>query len=154
MQPNETELLLREGVYIRVTDRFDTVHLEGDIKDAMREILAGGKTGKISVVRSSDGYFYVYAVKAMEEGRYRNEAASFYAGISIYGDCIVLPKSEDHFQGFSYGEARRQANLMREIYSEQKYRWEKNGNGKQRNFGNAENDECASAGCSEAAQGA
>lgn len=151
---DETELLAREGVYIRVTGRFDTVHLEEEIKDAMREVLCGKKDGKISVVRSSDGYFYVYATTAMDEGKYRNDAASYYAGVSVYGDCIVLPKKTDHFEGFTYQDARRCANLMREIYSEQLYRWGKKGNGKQRNSGNAENHECASSECGAAAQGA
>lgn len=116
---DETELLAREGVYIRVTGRFDTVHLEEEIKDAMREVLCGKKDGKISVVRSSDGYFYVYATNAMDEGKYRNDAASYYTGVSVYGDCIVLPKKTDHFEGFTYQDARRCANLMREIYAEQ-----------------------------------
>ncbi|MGM9684189.1 MAG: hypothetical protein ACI3XQ_11395 [Eubacteriales bacterium] len=140
----ETELLHREGVYIRVTDRFDTVHLEGDIKSAMREILCGNAGGKISVVRSSDGFFYVYATNAMDEGRYRNGAASYYAGVSVYGDCIVLPKTTDHFDGFTYQDARRCANMMREIYNENIYRLGKR-NGKQSNSGNAADNQCASA---------
>ncbi|MBQ7786142.1 MAG: hypothetical protein IJ381_08380 [Clostridia bacterium] len=97
--------LNRIGVIIRPTGRFEPVPIEpdadGDLKADLRETLGG----PISVVRTSDDYFYVYASHAWEEGRTKNPGAEFYCYQPIYGSCIVLPKSKGAFQGFHFVEA-------------------------------------------------
>lgn len=104
--------LNRIGVLIRPTGRFECIPIEpdaaGDLKADLRERLGG----PISVVRTADDYFFVYATHAWEEGRTPNPGAEFYSFQPIWGDCIVLPKTKDAFPGFTFAEAYRTATLM------------------------------------------
>ena len=36
--------------------------------------------------------------------------SSYLSGQSVYGDCIVIPKTEDRYEGFSFREALMLAN--------------------------------------------
>lgn len=104
----ETEEINRTGILIKTDGNVKTVHLEGDIKQALREELGG----KISIVRSSDQYFWVYSTNSFLDRKNGglNATASYYSGYVIYGDCIVIPKTEEQYEGFSYREAVMIAN--------------------------------------------
>lgn len=91
---------------IQADGNVKTVHLEGDIKQALREELGGG----ISIVRSSDRYFWVYRKASFDLHQKYNAEASYLSGQSVYGDCIVIPKTEDRYEGFSFREALMLAN--------------------------------------------
>ena len=85
----------RFAVLIRPTGRFELVQIGFDggsqtILDALVEYF----DGQIEWARTSDGYAYITREGAFDEGRPRNEAATYFAGIGTYGDCIVLPKRQ------------------------------------------------------------
>ena len=83
----------RFGVLIRPTGRFETVQLgfDGDgapILDALTDYF----DGQIEWARTSDGYAYITREGAFDDGCPKNEAATWFASISLFGDVIVIPK--------------------------------------------------------------
>ena len=83
----------RFGVLIRPSGRMEIVQLGFDggseeLLDALEKYFGGA----IEYARTSDGNAYITREGAFDEGRPRNEAATYFAGIGTYGDCIVLPK--------------------------------------------------------------
>lgn len=83
----------RFGILIRPTGRFELVQLgtEGGgagLLDALEAYFEGG----IEYARNAEGLAYVTRESAFDEGRPKNEAATYFAGIGTYGECIVLPK--------------------------------------------------------------
>ena len=85
----------RFGVLLRPSGRMEIVQLGFDggseeLLDALEKYFGGA----IEYARPSDGNAYITREGAFDEGRPRNEAATYFAGIGTYGDCIVLPKRQ------------------------------------------------------------
>lgn len=83
----------RFGILIRPTGRFETVQIGFDggsqtILDALVEYFGG----QIEWARTSDGYAYITREGAFDEGLTKNEPATYFANISLFGDVLVLPK--------------------------------------------------------------
>ena len=87
------EVKERFGILIRPTGRFEEVQIGFDgngqtILDALETYFEGA----IDWARTSDGYAYITREGAFTDGRTKNEAASYFAGTSLFGDVVVLPK--------------------------------------------------------------
>ena len=86
----------RFGVLIRPSGRMEIVQLGFD--GGSEELLDALETyfeGDIEYARNAEeGLAYITREGAFDEGRPRNEAATYFAGIGTYGDCIVLPKRQ------------------------------------------------------------
>lgn len=83
----------RFGILIRPTGRFEIVQL--GIENGMQTMVDALETyfeGPIEYARNADGHAYITREGAFDDGRPKNEAATYFAGIGTYGDCIVLPK--------------------------------------------------------------
>lgn len=85
----------RFAVLIRPTGRFELVQIGFDggsqtILDALVELF----DGQIEWARTSDGYAYITREGAFDEGLTKNDAASWLANISLFGDVLVLPKGD------------------------------------------------------------
>lgn len=85
----------RFGILIRPTGRFELVQIGFDggsqtILDALIELFEG----QIEWARTSDGYAYITREGAFDDGLTRNDAASWFANISLFGDVLVLPKGD------------------------------------------------------------
>ena len=83
----------RFGVLIRPSGRMEIVQLGFD--GGSEELLDALETyfdGDIEYARNAEeGLAYITREGAFDEGRPRNEAETYFAGIGTYGDCIVLP---------------------------------------------------------------
>lgn len=86
----------RFGVLIRPSGRMEIVQLGFD--GGSEELLDALETyfeGDIEYARNAEEELaYITREGAFDEGRPRNEAATYFAGIGTYGDCIVLPKRQ------------------------------------------------------------
>lgn len=86
----------RFGVLIRPSGRMEIVQLGFD--GGSEELLDALETyfeGDIEYARNAEeGLAYITREGAFDEGRPRNEAATYFAGIGTYGDCIVPPKRQ------------------------------------------------------------
>lgn len=85
----------RFGILIRPTGRFEEIQIGIDgggqtILDALETYFEGS----IEWARTSDGYAYITREGAFDEGRPKNEAGTYFANISLFGDVIVLPKDK------------------------------------------------------------
>ena len=85
----------RFGILIRPSGRFETVQLGFDggsqtILDALVEY----HDGQIEYARTSDGYAYITREGAFDLRHTKNEAASWFANIALFGEVIVLPKAD------------------------------------------------------------
>ena len=86
----------RFGVLIRPSGRMEIVQLGFDggseeLLDALEKYFEGD----IEYARNAEeGLAYITREGAFDEGRPRNEAATYFAGIGTYDDCIVLPKRQ------------------------------------------------------------
>lgn len=83
----------RFGILIRPSGRFELVQLgtEGGgqtLVDALETYFEG----PIEYARNADGHAYITREGAFHEGQPKNEAATYFAGIGTYGNCVVLPK--------------------------------------------------------------
>lgn len=83
----------RFGILIRPTGRFELLQLgTDDGGHGLVDTLETYFGGSIEYARNADGHAYITREGAFDEGRPRNDAASYFAGIGTYGDCVVLPK--------------------------------------------------------------
>ncbi len=83
----------RFGILIRPTGRFELVQLGTESNgQTLVDALETYFSGEIEYARNAEGHAYITREGAFHEGRPRNEAATYFAGIGTYGDCIVLPK--------------------------------------------------------------
>lgn len=109
------EIRERFGVLIRPSGRFEIVQLgvEGGDKTLLEE-LDTYFDGTVEYVRNAEQLAFVTREGAFDEGLTKNEAASFFAGISVFGDVIVLPKRDGDRQRVRWGrvEAYKQMVLM------------------------------------------
>lgn len=83
----------RFGILIRPTGRFEIVQLGTEnggqtLVDALETYFEG----PIEYARNAEGHAYITREGAFHEGQPKNEAATYFAGIGTYGDCVVLPK--------------------------------------------------------------
>ena len=87
----------RFGILIRPTGRFELVQLgtEGE-EVSLLDALELYFNGDIEYARNAEGLAYITRDGAFDDGYTRNDAASYFAGIGRYGDCIVLPKRHKH----------------------------------------------------------
>lgn len=107
----------RFAILIRPSGRFETVQIGFDggsqtILDALVEYFGG----QIEWARTSDGYAYITREGAFDDGLARNDAASWFANISLFGDVLVLPKGDGgrcRVGYWSMPEAYRRAVWMR-----------------------------------------
>ncbi len=107
----------RFGILIRPTGRMETVQIGFDggsqtILDALVEHF----DGQIEWARTSDGYAYITREGAFDDGLAKNEAAAWFANISLFGDVLVLPKGDGgrcRVGYWSMPEAYRRAVWMR-----------------------------------------
>lgn len=86
----------RFGILIRPTGRFELVQLGTEGEDVgLLDALELYFDGEIEYARNAEeGLAYIAREGAFHEGRPKNEAATYFAGIGTYGDCIVLPKRQ------------------------------------------------------------
>lgn len=84
----------RFGILIRPTGRFETVQLGFDGDQSILDALIAYFDGQIEWARTSDGYAYITREGAFDDGCTRNDAASWLANITLFGDVIVIPKKE------------------------------------------------------------
>lgn len=83
----------RFGILIRPTGRFELIQLGIDGNGpTLVDALENRFEGPIEYARNADGHAYITREGAFHEGRPRNDAATYFAGIGTYGDCVVLPK--------------------------------------------------------------
>ena len=106
----------RFGILIRPTGRFEIVQLgfEGTsqkLLDALVEYF----DGQVEWARTSDGYAYITREGAFDDGCMRNDAASWFANITLFGEVIVIPKKNDHDERITWtmGDAYRRKVWMR-----------------------------------------
>ena len=85
----------RFGILIRPTGRFELVQLgtEGE-EVSLLDALELYFNGDIEYARNAEGLAYITRDGAFDDGYTKNDAASYFAGIGRYGDCIVLPKRQ------------------------------------------------------------
>lgn len=86
----------RFGILIRPTGRFETVQLgfeckEQPIESAVSKYFGAG----IEYHKTADEmHIYIERQGAQDEGCIKNEAASWFANTSLFGDVIVLPRKK------------------------------------------------------------
>lgn len=83
----------RFGILIRPTGRFEIVQLgfDGGTAELLNELQAYFE-GAVEYAQNVEGLAYITREGAFDEGLTKNDAATYFAGIGTYGDCIVLPK--------------------------------------------------------------
>ena len=85
----------RFGILIRPTGRMEIVQLGFD--GGATELLGELQTyfeGAVEYANNAEGLAYITREGAFYDGLAKNDAASYFAGIGTYGDCIVLPKRQ------------------------------------------------------------
>lgn len=110
----------RFGILIRPTGRFEIIQLGYVQTDAIRDkreienALVEYFGGDFEWARTSDGYAYITREGAFDDGRMRNDTASWFANITLFGDVIVIPKKKDDERiTWTMGDAYRRKVWMR-----------------------------------------
>ena len=87
----------RFGILIRPTGRFETVQLGFECKDQPIESAVSKYFGAgIEYHKTADElHIYIERQGAQDEGCIKNEAASWLANTSLFGDVIVLPRKKN-----------------------------------------------------------
>lgn len=89
------EIRERFGILIRPTGRFELIQLGTDIGDSkLLDVLEDYFGGAVEYVRNAEGLAYVTREGAFDDGMTKNAAGTYFAGISVFGDVIVLPKRD------------------------------------------------------------
>ena len=114
----------RVGVIMRVSGTCEEILLGHEtlkgkrLIDTVSEVLGG----EVACEITSDGYAYLRLKNAYDDGLDKNKMASYYSGISVFGDCIVLPKAGEKKLGYwNYAEGKRRAVLFRELAKNKNY---------------------------------
>lgn len=86
----------RFGILIRPTGSMEIIQLGFDGGSVeLLDALEAYFDGAVKYARNAEeGLAYITREGAFFEGWTKNEAATYFAGIGTYGDCIVLPKRQ------------------------------------------------------------
>lgn len=86
----------RFGILIRPTGSMEIIQLGFDGGSVeLLDALEAYFDGAVEYARNAEeGLAYITREGAFFEGLTKNEAATYFAGIGTYGDCIVLPKRQ------------------------------------------------------------
>ena len=98
----------RFGVLIRPTGRMEVIQLGAEGGDqSLLDALEDYFGGAVEYVRNVEQLAYVTREGAFDEGLTKNAAGSYFSGLTVFGDVIVLPKrADDHRRvRWSYADA-------------------------------------------------
>lgn len=108
------EIRERFGILIRPSGRFELIQLGIDGGgQTLLDALDAYFDGHVEYVRNAERLAFVTREGAFDDGFAKNAAGSYFAGISVFGDVIVLPKRADDNQRVRWGRADAYKQMIR-----------------------------------------